>query len=64
MDLQDFIKIPDLILGQCTAKSTARIKQIDLDILVEATNGNCGIALHMRENNNKMKHLIGRILFI
>ena len=58
MDLQDFIKIPDLILGQCTIKNTARITRIDLDILAEATNGNCEIVLHMRENNNKTKHLI------
>ena len=32
-------------------KSTAKITQNDLDILAEATNGNCGIVLLMREHN-------------
>ena len=32
-------------------KNTAKITQNDLDILAEATNGNCGIVLLMREHN-------------
>ena len=32
-------------------KNTAKITQNNLDILAEATNGNCGIVLLMREHN-------------
>ena len=32
-------------------KNTAKITQNDLDVLAEATNGNCGIVLLMREHN-------------
>ena len=37
--------------GQCTTKNLPKITQNDLDILAEATNGNCGIVLLMREHN-------------
>ena len=32
-------------------KNTAKITQNDLDVLAEATNGDCGIVLRMREHN-------------
>ena len=32
-------------------KNTAEITQNDLDILTEATNGNCGLVLLMRKHN-------------
>ena len=37
--------------GAVHHKKTAKITQTDLDILVEATNGTCGIVLLMKEHN-------------
>ena len=50
MILQDFIKKPNFIRA-VHHKNLPKITQNDLDILAEATNGNCGIVLLMREHN-------------
>ena len=51
MILQDFIKKAEFDPRAVHNKNTAKITQNDLDILAEATNGNCGIVLLMREHN-------------
>ena len=51
MILQDFIKKAKFDPRAVRDKNTAKIIQNDLDMLAEATNGNCGIVLRMREHN-------------
>ena len=51
MILQDFIKKAKFDPRAVRDKNTAKIIQNDLDMLAEATNGNCGIVLLMREHN-------------